>query len=61
VVLHLRRQGRWQALHFSVPGEAGYLLDEDAELAVLRAVGRTGVASNAAGVSRSQGRWAIGE
>jgi hypothetical protein len=61
VVLDLRRLGRWQALHFPVPGETGYTLEEEVDLAVLRAVGRTGVASTAAGVSRSKGRWALGE
>ena len=57
VVLHLRRRGVWQALHFPVPGEAGYTLEEEVDLAVLRAVGRTGVVSEAAGVRRSQQGW----
>ena len=57
VVLHLRRQGVWQALHFPLPGEAGYTLEEEVDLAVLRAVGRTGVESEAVGVRRGQQGW----
>jgi hypothetical protein len=60
LVLHLRRRGVWQALHFPVPGEAGYLLDEYADLAVLRAVGRTGVESAELRIGhRQESGWSL--
>jgi uncharacterized lipoprotein YddW (UPF0748 family) len=58
-VLQLRRAGHWETLHLPVPGAAQYLLDDTADLAVLRAVGRTGVAGPGVAAAQVNGVWRL--
>jgi uncharacterized lipoprotein YddW (UPF0748 family) len=56
-VLQLRRAGRWETLHLPVPGAAQHVLDATADRAVLRAVGRTGVAGPGVAAAQVNGAW----
>ncbi len=58
-VLQLRHAGRWETLHLPVPGATQYLLDATADRAVLRAVGRTGVAGPGVAAARVNGVWRL--
>jgi uncharacterized lipoprotein YddW (UPF0748 family) len=58
-VLQLRRAGRWETLHLPTPGAAQHVLDDTADLAVLRAVGRTGVAGPGVAAARVNGVWRL--
>jgi hypothetical protein len=53
VVLQLRRQGKWEALHLPASGPAERTLEADVDQAVLRAVGRTGLSGPAEPVRNS--------
>jgi hypothetical protein len=56
-VLQLRGAGQWQTVHLPVPGAAQQLLDDTADRAVLRAVGRTGLESPRAVFDRTPTGW----
>ncbi len=56
-MLQLRRAGRWETLHLPTPGAAQHVLDDTADLAVLRAVGRTGVAGPGVTAAHVNGAW----
>jgi uncharacterized lipoprotein YddW (UPF0748 family) len=57
LVLQLRGAGQWQTVHLPVPGAAQQLLDDTADRAVLRAVGRTGLESPRAVFDRTPTGW----
>jgi uncharacterized lipoprotein YddW (UPF0748 family) len=59
VVLQVRRQGRWEALHLPRPGVSHHMLDPGAERAVLQAVGRTGIPGAAATLEQRSGTWSL--
>jgi uncharacterized lipoprotein YddW (UPF0748 family) len=56
-VLQLRRAGRWETLHLPAPGAGLHVLDDTADRAVLRAVGRTGVAGPGVAAAQVHGAW----
>jgi hypothetical protein len=58
-VLQLRRAGRWETLHLPVPGAAQHMLDATADRAVLRAVGRTGMAGPGVAAAQVNGAWRL--
>jgi hypothetical protein len=58
-VLQLRRAGHWETLLLPVPGAAQYLLDDTADRAVMRAVGRTGVAGPGVAAVQVNGAWRL--
>ena len=58
-VLQLRRAGHWETLHLPVPGAAQHVLDATADLAVLRAAGRTGVAGPGVAAVQVNGAWRL--
>ena len=56
-VLQLRRASRWETLHLPAPGAGLHVLDDTADRAVLRAVGRTGVAGPGVAAAQVHGAW----
>ena len=57
VVLQVRRGGRWETAHLPSPGESSAHLDSAADMLVLRAAGRTGLAGPAVVMARHEGGW----
>jgi hypothetical protein len=56
-VLHVRSAGRWDTLHWPVPGTSRHSLGESVDRAVLQGVGRTGLVSEGLALIRHKGHW----
>jgi hypothetical protein len=59
VVLHLRREGRWETVHLPATSAHHPVLHAEADRAVVRAVGRTGLSSDAVTILQNAGAWSL--
>ena len=59
MVLHLRREGRWDTMHLPATSVHHQVLHAAADRAVVHAVGRTGLSGDAVTILQNAGSWIL--